>query len=388
MNQKRKNYISDVCIFLLCSFLVVSLGTGIRNDRLQLIGIVSSLLTVITTLCIFFRGKLKVTDTLKILVVYIVYNLFILIRSFTLQSVYFVLQQVVLMFFAYFLSNIKLTQVCIKKICSFLGNVYCVILSIFILFYFSGNFVIIKTNINSTMYKFLFVGSFFTFIKVKHKFLFSVVVSMMLFIWGERTSAVLMILVYISFVGVKYVKNKCTYRVLFVIFMLGTIFIPNIYLGIYQNTNIMKDINSYSRMISSENFFSGREKIWDIILTEVEGSEIFGLTYDNNILASYGISLSTHNLYLWLIINGGYILIFILVCYIYTFWNKYYVDLENDIVRASSSYLLSFIVLCSFELLWIVNNFTISIIMWIVINLGVISCNNCKALQKDDTIKN
>jgi len=107
---------------------------------------------------------------------------------------------------------------------------------------------------------------------------------------------------------IKKINKKILFKLLFIAFSAILIMIPRLYVWL-QYEPVGKKLNDYSRKISGENFFSGRNRIWKVVYDELEDDQMFGLTYNNYILKSNNINLSTHNLYIWLQMNGGYVLL-------------------------------------------------------------------------------
>lgn len=325
------------------------------------------------TICFIriIKNKIQLDNTFKAGIIFIVYNIMILLISFSSNALYTVLQEIALVLFVIIFTQVKMTEESIKKITNYFAKMYYVGLGCVFICY---NLKL--TNIISmTVCKAVFAMSFFAIIKTKKKLLFTVFSSLVFFVIGERTSAVIFIMVYCFNIFIKIINSKRLFKLLFIAFSVVLIMIPKLYVWL-QYEPLGEKLNKYSRKISGENFFSGRNRIWKVVYDELEGNEIFGLTYNNYILKSNNINLSTHNLYIWLQMNGGYVLLTLYLVFLYTIWKKFYKQKQNEVISYAASYLLGFMVLVNFELLWLSNNFIVSIYMWFVVGFGLINEKN------------
>lgn len=321
------------------------------------------------------KNKIYLDYTFKMGLIFIVYNIGLLIINFNRNALYIVLQEVALILFLIIFIQIKITESSIEKFINYFSKMYYIGLSVVFICY---NLKL--TNIVSmTVCKAVFAMSFFSMIKTKKKLLFTLLSGITFFLMGERTSAIIFIVIYILNEVIKRIKKKNIYRLLFIAFSIILIIIPRLYVWM-QYQPIGETLNKYSKKISGENFFSGRNRIWKVVYDELEDNKVFGLTYNNSILKDNNINLSTHNLYVWLQMNGGYVLLVLYLIFLYTIWMKFYEYKDNEMDRWSSAYLLGFMLLVNFELLWLSNNFVVSIYMWFVIGFGLI---NAKKLEKN-----
>lgn len=342
---------------------------------LKLYGYACAVLVVIICFAKMVLGKIQLDGIFKFGFIFIVYNIILLLSDFSNNALYIVSQEVILILFAITFIQMKITDESIKKIIDYFSKIYYIGL---ILLFICCNFKL--TNIVSiTVCKAVFAMSFFPMIKTKKKLLFTLISGITFFLMGERTSAIIFIVIYILNEVIKRIKKKSIYRLLFIAFSIILIIIPKLYVWM-QYQPIGETLNEYSKKISGENFFSGRNIIWKVVYDELEENKVFGLTYNNNILKANNINLSTHNLYVWLQMNGGYVLLILYLAFLYSIWMKLYKYKENEIVSWEAAYLLGFMLLVSFELLWLSNNFVVSVYMWFVIDFGLI---NVRKIEKD-----
>lgn len=373
--EEQKNNNQNIYNILIILLLTMSLVYAINlNNAFKLFGYASIILLLVICFIRIMKNKILLDYTFKMGLIFIVYNISLLIINFSRNALYIVSQEVALILFLIIFIQIKMTENSIEKIINYFSKMYYIGLSVVFICY---NLKL--TNIVSmTVCKAVFAISFFAMIKTKKKLLFTIFSGVTFFLMGERTGAIIFIVIYILNEVIKRIKKKSIYKLLFIVFSIILIIIPKLYVWM-QYQPIGEELNEYSKKISGENFFSGRNRIWKVVYDELEDNKVFGLTYNNNILKDNNINLSTHNLYVWLQMNGGYVLLVLYLIFLYIIWMKFYEYKDNEIDRWSSAYLLGFMLLVNFELLWLSNNFVVSIYMWFVIGFSLV---NIKKLDK------
>lgn len=367
--EEQKNNNQNIYDILIILLLTMSLLYAINlNNAFKLFGYASIILLLVICFIRIMKNKIFLDYTFKMGLIFIVYNIGLLITNFSRNALYIVSQEVALILFLIIFIQIKMTENSIEKIINYFSKMYYIGLSVVFICY---NLKL--TNIVSmTVCKAVFAMSFFPMIKTKKKLLFTLISGITFFLMGERTSAIIFIVIYILNEVIKRIKKKSIYKLLFIVFSIILIIIPKLYVWM-QYQPIGETLNEYSKKISGENFFSGRNRIWKVVYDELEDNKVFGLTYNNSILKDNNINLSTHNLYVWLQMNGGYVLLVLYLISLYTIWMKFYEYKDNEMDRWSSAYLLGFMLLVNFELLWLSNNFVVSIYMWFVIGFSLVN---------------
>lgn len=368
MEKSKKFSIS--LISLLSILLLLTISYAIKGNVFKYVSLVSSVSSVILLLLIIFNQKIKTNNLFIIFILYIVYNIFLLVCNFSVTALYKVFQELILVTFSFLLINIKLSKDDFNKIVSFFSKIYYVLFSVILILIFLIGDNYIFNFLSRTVLKVIFVLSYFGFIKSNKKFLYMLVSAILYFYIGERTPAIIILFIYFIYTFFSKNKSKTIFKSLFLIVIVGLLSFILIYISL-PKTELGMRLNQYSRELSGENFFSGRNVIWSQVFETVKGNELFGLTYNNDTKLYYGEVLSTHNLYLWLYMNGGVCLLLLFIIYVYNIWKKMYLNIDNKYSRAAMAYFLGFLVLCNFELLLLVNNFSVSMFMWLVISFGI-----------------
>lgn len=132
-------------------------------------------------------------------------------------------------------------------------------------------------------------------------------------------------------------------------------------------------LNEISREYTGGNFFSGREIIWEAILEGNKDSAILGQGVNNNFLINkLDTELSTHNLYMFLYLEGGAVMLFLFFLFTASIWSKFYNFIYIKRVRLSAAFFIGTLLFLDFELLLLTNNILASIVFWFVITYGLI----------------
>lgn len=373
MESKTNKMCTERIITLLFSItLLYSLNV---NSFIKYIAYGSSMLIIGYTIFLGTKNKIKLDMMFFSLIIYIFYNIFILFLGFSKSALYIVFQEFALLLFAFFATKLKITEESINNIERIFSKLYYCVLILTSMIFLIGKKNLLINNVSMTVYKAIFAISIFPYAKSNKKTLFCIISMIFFYMIGERTSALILVIIHILNMVLKKINTKTTYNIIFICVIIFTLSFINIYVKL-PYTKLGIELNEYSRKISGENFFSGRNVIWKKILDSVQNNKLLGLTYSNDIELYYETELSTHNLYLWLILNGGYILLILFYIYMFSIWKKYFKNIKKEKTRIVASYFVGFMILVNFELLLLTNNFIVSLFMWFIIAIGISLENN------------
>src|SRR5699024_1090176 len=113
--------------------------------------------------------------------------------------------------------------------------------------------------------------------------------------------------------------------------------------------NLRYVINDIFRKYTGGNFFSGRNRLWEVAFKYIRKSPIFGYGLDNGLMSLAGIEQSTHNTYIHILLQGGIVGLFIFFMFMYTIWQEYFRSLDDDIVLTAAAYLIGILIFINFE---------------------------------------
>ena len=256
----------------------------------------------------------------------------------------------------------------IEKLCSMLF----VAILVFV-FYVQLKYGNSADLINASLLKTSVALSYFFIISNKKSKLVAILTSSaVFFLLGERTSAAVLLFVYIIYRLLGCKISKGFYNFIFVfIFSIAVIF-PFLYIELkYSNIGLM--LNEISREYTGDNFFSGREIIWEGILEGNKDNVLLGQGVNSGFLKSrLNTDLSTHNLYMFLYLEGGVVLLFMFFLFVASIWGKFYNFIYMERARLSAAFFVGILLFSDFELLLLTNNILASIVFWFIISYGLI----------------
>lgn len=130
-------------------------------------------------------------------------------------------------------------------------------------------------------------------------------------------------------------------------------------------------LNEWSRSLFNKNLFSGRTEIWIGVMNEVVHKPFFG--YGVGVKASHiaDTHLTTHNMYLQILLEFGIIGVILFVFLLIAIWRVLVKRLDHFVVRFSSCFLLGILIYLSFEVTLFQNNYSIALFQWLIMTIGI-----------------
>lgn len=353
-----------------------------NNPIIKLFGVMCIVLGPILIFFVLFKNNYKIQVNL-ILLLYIIiffYNIILLIKNLSLQSIYQFVIQSSIMLLPLGLSNMYINEKDYNRILKILKVLFVLVLlpSLYIILFQNGNESYFSSIYSPVFYKLLLFTSlgFVGDIERKNKFLVIAIISTIFYGIGERTSIICMVVVYVIY-KILYIlrKNRRLFNFVFIFIFLLIISVPFVYLWVGK-TPLIEVLNEWSLKYTHANFYSGRNIIWEIAITAIKSSPLFGYGIANEVLKDGGVYLSTHNLYIFLLLQGGITLLGCFVYFLYSLWKKMFVFIENECVRISASYYIAILIFLVNELSLITNSLGIAVYMWLIISLGIMIKNS------------
>ncbi len=227
-----------------------------------------------------------------------------------------------------------------------------------------------------TIYKILFPCSYFFVAGSRVVLPKLVALSTVFFAMGERTLVLCTYVVYLTYVVLGVSKGaRRFHRLLFVTLCGLVVCIPFMYMAVqYSPVGIW--LNEISFQYTGANFYSGRDVIWQVALSHIGNAPLFGYGTGNDILAASGITWSTHNVYVYFLLQGGGVGLALFLWFMYSIWTSYLPLMGDSIVRMSAAYLVATLVMGCFELILVGNVVNISLYLWLVVAVGLIRGNS------------
>lgn len=365
LNLKPAIFISLIVLSLLYAFPFVPI--------LYNIGFISLvLLLIISSINLIFRKEYTTAKQFFFCLLIGGYLLFVSEFNNTTNYAYGILIQLSMLIFPYSLLSASEINSEVAKSIEKLCSMFFVAILVFV-FYVQLKYGINSADlISASLLKTSFALSYFFIISKKSKLAAILTSSTAFFILGERTSAAVLLFVYIIYrlLGLKI--SKGFYYFIFVLIFFIAVIFPFLYIELkYSNIGIM--LNEISREYTGDNFFSGREIIWEGILEGNKDNVLLGQGVNNGYLKSrLNTDLSTHNLYMFLYLEGGVGMLFMFFLFVTSIWGKFYNFIYLERARLSAAFFIGILLFSDFELLLLTNNILASIVFWFIISYGLI----------------
>lgn len=200
-------------------------------------------------------------------------------------------------------------------------------------------------------------------------FLFLTIINFILIITTSARSILIAIFFLIIFWIVLKFKRQLFNRLIYIVLAGNFLFIGFYVLLSYVRLGSI--LNDWSRSIFNKNLFSGRTEIWIEVMKKVIEKPFFG--YGVGVKASHitDIKLTTHNMYLQLLMEFGIVGTAFFILLLISIWRLLMKRLDHFVVRWSSCFMLSILVYLSFEVTLLQNNYSIAFFQWIIMTIGI-----------------
>ena len=374
---RRVLLINYKLLLIILSFLPLYL---FENNYIKLIGSIS--IVVILLLAIFdavYRmNKIRLNKTWLWFMIFSFYSIFSLVRTPTIKALYIFLLQVALLFFITLLTTINLNEQVMKNIFKWGKIVFFILLipaGIVAIEGGRGAFGKFNSFYSPVLYKLILPCTFFFIAESKGKFPKILLFSFIYLRMVERTCSIVLIIIYFIYFTLKKVaKHKHLYKLFFWGLLILVLGFTYGYVQL-QYTETGHVINDIFKEYTGGNFFSGRNLIWQVVFNYIKEKPILGYGIDNRILNLAGITMSSHNTYIHILLQGGVIGLFAFLMFMYSIWESYFYHLDNDIVITAASYLIGILIFINFEVTMIGNTVVTAIYLWFILGVGLIECN-------------
>ncbi|MFA9559307.1 hypothetical protein ACERII_18505 [Evansella sp. AB-rgal1] len=366
METNKNYYINNIFSLLILGSIVLSLFDAFIIGDTSTVKLISIGFALICIIIFILRSSVFYFNQLLIIIfVWVFYNLIWLLLTYNQYYFSVIFQQLVLLLFVWSASNGDSPLKSIKQL-----KIVIVVYQIFAIYFMIFTE---RTGFSTPLFAFTFFSLAMvsgTWKKVALCFLYMVV------FWdsGDR-SRVLALLVIALCIIILPKLGKRLYKVTFWTVTSIIILIPKIYLWMY-NMSESSQWNVWVREFSGKNLFSGRQHLWGYLENYLSNHQLFG--HGGNLVGgefsvNYMFGMSSHNLFLFLRGQGGYLLLFLFVLFLYYIWLRFYNHLSNPYVLVGAAYLIGLLVRTSFDLVLMANNFVDSLYLWLplVISLSL-----------------
>ncbi|OIU67788.1 hypothetical protein BHE18_12490 [Rossellomorea aquimaris] len=122
---------------------------------------------------------------------------------------------------------------------------------------------------------------------------------------------------------------------------------------------------------TGKSIMSGRDDIWRPVIAAINEQPWFGYGPGTLPIDVTGIDLSTHNLYLQIALQNGYLGLLVFIILLLYFWIIFYRNLKDKTVRLVASFFIAILIHQSFEIALTQNQLSIGLMQWFIISVGI-----------------
>lgn len=122
---------------------------------------------------------------------------------------------------------------------------------------------------------------------------------------------------------------------------------------------------------TGKSLMSGRNVIWTIITDVINQQPWFGYGSGASASSVTHLNASTHNLYLQIALQNGYLGLSVFLILLFTMWMTFWKNKNNITVRLSASFFIAILIHQSFEIALTQYQLSIGLIQWTIIAVGL-----------------
>lgn len=187
---------------------------------------------------------------------------------------------------------------------------------------------------------------------------------------GSRTGLISIVAILVTiFYWKKITASKLRFNMYFisVILIIGLI----TYIVPYASDIIpnFKRLNMIAFDITGKELYSGREVLWKSAFELISRQPLFGYGAGAELKDFTNTTLTTHNLFLQILLQVGFIGLISFISFLLFIWQSFWKNKNNKKVIISAGYLMGIIVYQGFEVTLVLSSVWFSFILWIIIGI-------------------
>ncbi|WP_413518500.1 O-antigen ligase family protein [Carnobacterium maltaromaticum] len=220
--------------------------------------------------------------------------------------------------------------------------------------------------------------------KKRSIFNLGIILSLALIMFSDTRSAMLafvaIVIVYIFWNSIT--KGRKKFYVIFWILMIGII----AFIFLYPKLPMWPQFYTVSNFMykyTGKNLLSGRDDIWLTLVNLISYKPLLG--YGPGAVPSELslIQASSHNLFLQITLQNGYIGLTTFVLFLSSFWKRFWVLKTSYHTRLAASFFVGILIHQSFEIALTQNQLSVGLIQWLIVGIGISRIAN---LEEPDNI--
>lgn len=360
----RWSYLSIIRIAMaLCVFFLFT------SKMLSLVGVAS--VGVIILACVYCglnRQRWRYINYTQ-LICYIIaaYGVLLIAKNPGVSGVYQYLQMCLLIFMHTVLMRLRMGMSDYRALRRVFVCLFWMICILYLVINGLGAFNASKAVVSPTLVKCIVPLSFFVLNMKKMPLVKLLAFAAVCLVIGERTAVFIALAIYGFYKILSSFKSAAVWRIMFFAVIAVCIALPFVYVWMSQQP-WRPALDALMMQYTGGRFFSGRNIVWQVIIDGVSGSRLTGLGFGSRLLLNNDISLSAHNVYLYLYMSGGIALVALFVMLLHSIWNRYCRYRDSEYVTKTAAYFLGMLLFMDFELFLLANNIVVSLFWWITIS--------------------
>lgn len=197
---------------------------------------------------------------------------------------------------------------------------------------------------------------------------------LLIFVSSARTTALafaVLVLMWLYLRGkVLDVRMKRRIRILFVVVCVLVALFMIFYIATYD-TSLGVYLDELSRQYLHKGFYSGRQRLWGGIFQAINESPFFGQGLSALPADFLDTGLSSHNLYLQVLLQSGYVGLFLLIVLLWLIMERLMSQPMDNNVALSIAMIVAVVIQETFEVCLLQNHLMVGLMMWMIIGVGI-----------------
>lgn len=170
-------------------------------------------------------------------------------------------------------------------------------------------------------------------------------------------------------------RNKIFFNITFLLALLMSYLYSYIY-PLLPTTEIGMKLDTFIIELTNKTLFSGREKLWLTVIEAIYHKPFLGYGTSVNLSDFMNTSHNSHNTFLTITLETGFIGLFIYSLLLYLIWNIMYIQVKSNQKKISHlkifpSFFISITIYQTFEHGLIMGGYAQAALEWLIIGIGI-----------------
>lgn len=374
LNKNVKMDVTTTLILLLLFLIYVITRFEVPGQINVVVRIIFSVFIIFMFLLLFLYKQIPKNQIFFLLVLLFFQLLYIfnIQSSFNIDTLFIIIHHLIFFMLLYITTNIKWEK---ENIIIF--NILVLIIYLFLIHYIFIRQEIINTN---TIGGYAYLLSFFPLLyvigysrKLKLRIILFILIASgsIIFFSGTRSIFFAAFFSLLTFILWKLISSR---KILFYMYFFVIIFMVFVTTFLYPKIKMLDNFEKYNYLsikYTGKTLLSGRHTLWESLINIIEKQPLLG--YGSGVLPNDFIKtdLTSHNLYLQILLQVGLIGVLLLFLILFLIWKIFFLQANNSKVMLVGCYFVGIITYQIFEVTLTQNNFGLGIIQWLIIGIGL-----------------